>query len=42
MKTSPIGGPTKHGYPDPSYLDRVTEEFASKGIYPRKDFKLPG
>ncbi|XP_077982580.1 uncharacterized protein LOC144437514 [Glandiceps talaboti] len=31
-KTSRTGGPTKHGYPDPTYLDRVMAELAAKGI----------
>ncbi|CAH1249985.1 DTX3L [Branchiostoma lanceolatum] len=31
-KTSPDGGPTKYGYPDPGYLRRVTDELAAKGI----------
>ncbi|XP_077863778.1 uncharacterized protein LOC144348159 [Saccoglossus kowalevskii] len=31
-KTSRTGGPTSYGYPDPTYLKRVKEELASKGI----------
>ncbi|XP_035682824.1 probable E3 ubiquitin-protein ligase DTX3 [Branchiostoma floridae] len=31
-KTSTHGGPSMHGYPDPGYLKRVTEELAAKGI----------
>ncbi|CAH1268224.1 DTX3L [Branchiostoma lanceolatum] len=31
-KTSLYGGPSMHGYPDPGYLKRVTEELAAKGI----------
>ncbi|KAK6185919.1 hypothetical protein SNE40_008053 [Patella caerulea] len=31
-KTSMTGGPTNHGYPDPTYLNRVKEELACKGI----------
>ena len=31
-KTSPTGGPTCFGYPDPTYLKRVQEELAAKGI----------
>ncbi|XP_050395161.1 uncharacterized protein LOC126814203 [Patella vulgata] len=31
-KTSMNGGPTHFGYPDPTYLDRVKEELASKGV----------
>jgi len=31
-KTSVSGGPTNHGYPDPTYLNRVQEELASFGI----------
>lgn len=31
-KTSTTGGPTAHGYPDPTYLSRVQEELASFGI----------
>eukprot|EP00054_Salpingoeca_dolichothecata_P012507 m.69360 g.69360 ORF g.69360 m.69360 type:complete len:413 (+) comp19979_c0_seq2:128-1366(+) len=31
-KTSPSGGATNFGYPDPTYLDRVTEELASAGV----------
>ncbi|XP_078603207.1 uncharacterized protein LOC144877177 [Branchiostoma floridae x Branchiostoma japonicum] len=31
-KTSTYGGPSMHGYPDPGYLKRVTEEVAAKGI----------
>ncbi|XP_060577173.1 probable E3 ubiquitin-protein ligase DTX3 [Ruditapes philippinarum] len=31
-KTRPIGGPEKFGYPDPTYLIRVKEELAAKGV----------
>ncbi|XP_077982412.1 uncharacterized protein LOC144437361 [Glandiceps talaboti] len=31
-KTSRTGGPQGYGYPDPTYLDRVKEELAAKGI----------
>ncbi|XP_019620777.1 PREDICTED: E3 ubiquitin-protein ligase DTX3L-like [Branchiostoma belcheri] len=31
-KTSPYGGASNYGYPDPGYLQRVTEELAAKGI----------
>ena len=31
-KTSKTGGPTCFGYPDPTYLKRVQEELAAKGI----------
>ncbi|XP_019634381.1 PREDICTED: uncharacterized protein LOC109477530 isoform X2 [Branchiostoma belcheri] len=31
-KTSTYGGASMHGYPDPGYLKRVTEELAAKGI----------
>lgn len=31
-KTSPIGGPTHFGYPDPTYLERVRDELAQKGL----------
>ena len=31
-KTSETGGPTAHGYPDPTYLNRVQEELATFGI----------
>lgn len=31
-KTSITGGPAGYGYPDPSYLDRVTMELKAKGI----------
>ncbi|XP_050395211.1 uncharacterized protein LOC130010309 [Patella vulgata] len=31
-KTSMSGGPTHFGFPDPTYLNRVKEELASKGI----------
>ncbi|KAM6959424.1 E3 ubiquitin-protein ligase DTX3L [Aplochiton taeniatus] len=31
-KTSSHGGPTGYGYPDPDYLDRVTDELKVKGI----------
>ncbi|XP_046839286.1 probable E3 ubiquitin-protein ligase DTX3 [Xenia sp. Carnegie-2017] len=31
-KTNMNGGPSAYGYPDPTYLIRVQEELASKGI----------
>eukprot|EP00058_Branchiostoma_floridae_P015376 XP_002600864.1 hypothetical protein BRAFLDRAFT_215091 [Branchiostoma floridae] len=31
-KTNTHGGLSMHGYPDPGYLKRVTEELAAKGI----------
>lgn len=31
-KTNIDGGPTNFGYPDPSYLSRVEEELAAKGV----------
>jgi len=31
-KTSLFGGPTRFGYPDPNYFNRVKEELASKGV----------
>ncbi|KAI0212218.1 putative E3 ubiquitin-protein ligase DTX3 [Lamellibrachia satsuma] len=31
-KTRADGGPTKFGYPDDNYLDRVTQDLAAKGI----------
>ncbi|XP_046842330.1 uncharacterized protein LOC124436442 isoform X2 [Xenia sp. Carnegie-2017] len=31
-KTSIKGGPTSFGYPDPTYLNRVTDELMAKGI----------
>ncbi|XP_019634542.1 PREDICTED: probable E3 ubiquitin-protein ligase DTX3 [Branchiostoma belcheri] len=31
-KTRTYGGPSMHGYPDPGYLKRVTEDLAAKGI----------
>ncbi|XP_046565518.1 uncharacterized protein LOC124274225 [Haliotis rubra] len=31
-KTSMDGGPTRFGYPDPTYLARVRDELASKGV----------
>ena len=33
-KTSMHGGPTSFGFPDPSYLDRVSEELEVRGISP--------
>ncbi|CAN0380565.1 unnamed protein product [Phaeothamnion confervicola] len=33
-KTSIGGGSASFGYPDPTYLDRVKEELAAKGISP--------
>lgn len=32
-KTRVCGGPTSFGYPDPTYLNRVQEELASKGVF---------
>ncbi|XP_060577164.1 protein mono-ADP-ribosyltransferase PARP14-like [Ruditapes philippinarum] len=31
-KTRPTGGPERFGYPDPTYLIRVKEELAAKGV----------
>lgn len=31
-KTTLAGGPQNFGYPDPTYLDRVLEELAAKGV----------
>jgi len=31
-KTSPDGGPSNFGYPDPTYLQRVTDELKLKGV----------
>ncbi|XP_048249671.1 uncharacterized protein LOC124131666 isoform X2 [Haliotis rufescens] len=31
-KTNMEGGPTRFGYPDPGYLERVKDELASKGV----------
>ncbi len=31
-KTNPSGGTTKFGYPDPTYMSRVKEELAAKGV----------
>ena len=31
-KTSIHGGPASYGYPDPTYLMRVKEDLAAKGI----------
>nr|XP_022339296.1 uncharacterized protein LOC111134504 isoform X2 [Crassostrea virginica] len=33
-KTRTHGGPQRFGYPDPTYLDRVLEELAAKGVTP--------
>ncbi|XP_062591829.1 uncharacterized protein LOC134253316 isoform X4 [Saccostrea cucullata] len=33
-KTRPDGGPQRFGYPDSTYLDRVLEELAAKGVTP--------
>ncbi|XP_062600871.1 uncharacterized protein LOC134262490 [Saccostrea cucullata] len=33
-KTRPEGGPQRFGYPDDTYLDRVLEELAVKGVTP--------
>jgi deltex-like protein len=35
-KTSTSGGAHSFGYPDPTYLKRVKEELAFKGIVPKK------
>lgn len=32
MKTSPSGGATSFGYPDPGYFTRVKTEFEEKGV----------
>lgn len=32
MKTSPSGGASQHGYPDPGYLGRLRSELKAKGI----------
>lgn len=31
-KTSTTGGASRFGYPDPTYLSRVKEELAAKGV----------
>ena len=31
-KTSLFGGPTRFGYPDKNYFNRVKEELAAKGV----------
>jgi len=36
MKTNTSGGPTNFGYPDDSYMSRVKQELADKGITPKK------
>ena len=45
-KTNITGGPTKYGYPDPTYFNRVLEELASKGVnkddYDEKELELLG
>ena len=33
QKTRPSGGATHHGWPDPTYFDRLTNECASRNIY---------
>ena len=44
-KTSPTGGTSHFGYPDPTYLDRVKSEMAARGVTleqlgeKREDFK---
>ena len=38
-KTSLHGGSASFGYPDPTYLKRVKEELAAKGIVPKKGHK---
>jgi len=37
-KTALEGGAENHGYPDPTYFKRVTEELANYGIFPQ-DFQ---
>lgn len=32
MKTSRSGGPANHGYPDPTYFDRVRDELKAVGV----------
>lgn len=32
LKTSQAGGPANYGYPDPSYLDRLKNQLAAKGV----------
>lgn len=39
-KTVPHGGPENHGYPDPTYLDRVKEELAALGVFAQKEVPL--
>ncbi|KAL3865240.1 hypothetical protein ACJMK2_006855 [Sinanodonta woodiana] len=41
-KTSKFGGPQKYGYPDPTYLDRVLEELAAKGVTEESEQQDPG
>ncbi|XP_071114281.1 uncharacterized protein [Haliotis cracherodii] len=36
-KTNMEGGPTRFGYPDPGYLERVQDELASKGVTENKE-----
>ena len=31
-KTSPTGGTSSFGYPDPTYFDRVTEELKGRNV----------
>jgi deltex-like protein len=38
-KTSTSGGSSSFGYPDPTYLTRVKEELACKGIVSKKGKK---
>ena len=33
QKTNLTGGTARHGYPDPTYFDRLKQECASRGIY---------
>ena len=35
-KTSTSGGAANFGFPDPTYLSRVKEELALKGVIPKK------
>lgn len=38
-KTNTSGGSTNYGYPDTTYLNRVTIELADKGVFPEIDAK---
>lgn len=33
MKTNMQGGVARHGYPDETYLQRVKQELADKGVF---------